>query len=227
MTGIFRGLRGPITIAGLIVAGTVACASAARTHAVTPANEPVTNAYSARAPQLFRVRMGTSQGVVIVTVHRDWAPIGADRFYYLVQHGLLDGERFFRVRANFIAQFGLNGDPAVIAAWKGRTIPDDSVRTSNLRGTLAYAMTGRNTRTTQIYFNLADNRRLDSQGFAPFGVVTSGMDAVDRLYSGYDESAGGGVRAGKQGLIESGGNDYLTRHFPKLDYIAHAVIMKP
>ena len=159
-------------------------------------------------------------------MHRDWAPRGADRFYYLVQHGILDGERFFRVRANFIAQFGLNGDPAVIAAWKHRTIPDDSVRTSNLRGTVAYAMTGPNTRTTQIYINLADNQRLDSQGFAPFAEITSGMDVADRLYSGYGENAGGGVRAGKQGLIEAGGNAYLTRAFPKLDYIERAVVVE-
>ncbi|HEY8311478.1 MAG TPA: peptidylprolyl isomerase [Gemmatimonadaceae bacterium] len=184
------------------------------------------DAYSARAPNHFLVRMETSQGPITLSVHRDWAPRGADRFYYLVQNGLLNGERFFRVRANFIAQFGLNGDPAVIAAWKTRAIPDDSVRTSNMRGTLAYAMTGPNTRTTQIYINLANNPQLDAQGFAPFAEITSGMDAADRLYSGYGESAGGGVRAAKQGLIEAGGNAYLTRAFPKLDYIVRAVVVR-
>jgi homoserine O-acetyltransferase len=170
--------------------------------------------------------METSQGPVVLSVHRDWAPIGADRFYYLVRNGFLDGERFFRVNANFIAQFGLNGDPAVIAAWKYRTMPDDSVRVSNLVGTVAYAMTGPNTRTTQIYFNLVDNPKLDAQGFAPFAKVTSGMDAILRLYSGYGENAGGGVRRGKQGLIEAGGNAYLTRTFPKLDYIKSAVVIE-
>ncbi len=185
------------------------------------------NAYTARAPEQFLVRLQTSQGPITLTVHRKWAPRGADRFYYLVQNGLLDGERFFRVRANFIAQFGLNGDPAVIAAWKGRTIPDDSVRVSNLRGTLAYAMTAPNTRTTQIYINLANNPKLDAQGFAPFAEITSGMDTAERLFSGYGESAGGGVRAGKQGLIEAGGNAYLTRAFPKLDYIERAVVAGP
>lgn len=184
-------------------------------------------ALDAHAPERFHVRLETSQGPVVLDVHRDWAPIGADRFYFLARNGILDGERFFRVRANFIAQFGLNGDPAVIAAWKGRVIPDDSVRVSNRRGTIAYAMTGPNTRTTQVYINLADNPQLDAQGFAPFAVVTSGMDAVARLYSGYAESAGGGVRGGKQGLIEAGGNAYLTRTFPKLDYIERAVVIEP
>lgn len=187
--------------------------------------QPENAALSARAPEGFRVRFETSQGPIVLTVHRDWAPIGADRFYYLARNGFFDGERFFRVRANYIAQFGLNGDPAVIAAWKHRTIPDDSVRVSNLRGTLAYAMTGPNTRTTQIYFNLAHNPQLDAQGFAPFAEVTSGIDVVLRLYSGYGESSGGGVRAGKQGLIEAGGNAYLTRAFPKLDYIKRAVVI--
>jgi cyclophilin family peptidyl-prolyl cis-trans isomerase len=189
--------------------------------------QPEPAALAVAAPERFQVRMETSQGPIVLTVHRDWAPLGADRFYYLARNGFFDGERFFRVNANFIAQFGLNGEPAVIAAWKHRNMPDDPVRTSNLRGTVAYAMTGPNSRTTQIYINLADNPKLDAQGFAPFAEVTSGMDAVQRLYSGYGETAGGGVRAGKQGLIEAGGNAYLMRAFPKLDYIERAVVITP
>ena len=210
-------------------AGFTACASprAMMPSGGAPLLRPDNAALSAHAPALFQVRFETTQGPIVITVHRDWAPIGADRFYYLARNGFFDGERFFRVRANFIAQFGLNGDPAVIAAWKDRTMSDDSVHVSNLRGTLAYAMTGPNTRTTQIYFNLVDNARLDSQGFAPFAIVTSGMDAVLRLYSGYGENAGGGVRAGKQGLIEAGGNAYLSRAFPKLDYIKRAIVIEP
>lgn len=212
----------------LAAAGFAACATSRATTAsgAAPLLRPDKSALSAPAPALFQVRFETTQGPIVITVHRDWAPIGADRFYYLVRNGFFDGEQFFRVRANFIAQFGLNGDPAVIAAWKNRTMLDDSVRVSNLRGTLAYAMTGPNTRTTQIYFNLVDNARLDSQGFAPFAIVTSGMDAVLRLYSGYGENAGGGVRAGKQGLIEAGGNAYLSRAFPKLDYIKRATVIE-
>lgn len=186
---------------------------------------PTPTALGVRAPDLFQVRLETSAGPVTLMVHRDWAPIGADRFYYLVRNAFFDGARFFRVHAGFVAQFGLNGDPAIIAAWKHRTIPDDPVRVSNRRGTLAYAMTGPNTRTTQIYVNLADNPRLDAQGFAPFAEVTSGMDVILRLYSGYGESSGGGLRAGKQAPIEAGGNAYLTREFPKLDYIERAVVV--
>ena len=178
-----------------------------------------------RAPESFFVKLETSKGSVLIDVHRDWAPRGADRFYSLVRQGFYDGQRFFRVRAGYIAQFGINGDPAVEKIWKIRVMPDDSVRASNVRGTLAYAMTGPNTRTTQIYFNLGDNLQLDAQGFAPFAKVSAGMDVVDKLDSGYDESAGGGMRAGKQGPVETGGNTYLAQNFPLLDYIIKATIV--
>jgi cyclophilin family peptidyl-prolyl cis-trans isomerase len=177
------------------------------------------------APATFRARFETSQGAFTVLAHRDWAPIGTDRFYALLRHGFFDGQRFFRVRAGFIAQFGLHGDPAVIAAWKPRTMPDEPRVVSNRRGTLAYAFTTANTRSTQIFINLADNARLDGEGFAPFAEIVDGVEVIDRLYAGYDESAGGGMRAGKQGHIEAEGNAHLTRDFPRLDHIIRARIV--
>ena len=102
---------------------------------------------------------------------------------------------------------------------------DDSVKRENRRGTISYAMTGPGTRTTQLFINLADNLRLDSQGFAPIGRVIRGMEVVDSLYAGYDESAGGGMRGGKQDSLFSGGNRYLDRHFPRLDRLIRAQIV--
>lgn len=176
----------------------------------------------ALAPDSFSVRFETSQGEFVVLVHRAWAPLGADRFHALVRHGFFDEQRFFRVRAGFIAQFGLHRDPPVIAAWKGRNMADDPPRTRNRRGTLAYAFITPGTRSTQIFVNLAENVALDSQGFAPFGEIVQGIDAIDRLYAGYDENAGGGMRGGRQGLIEAEGNVHLKRDFPRLDYIRRA-----
>jgi len=187
-----------------------------------PLLNPHHSRLNAHAPELFRVRFATSQGVFIVEVHRSWAPIGADRFYNLVAHGFFDNQRFFRVRQGAFAQFGIPGNPRVAQAWRSATIPDDPPRQSNVRGTIAYAFTTANTRTTQVFINLADNRQFDPQGFAPFGVVTSGMDVVDRLYSGYGETAGGGMRAGHQDALFAGGNAWLTRQFPRLDYIRWA-----
>ncbi|HET9211385.1 MAG TPA: peptidylprolyl isomerase [Thermoanaerobaculia bacterium] len=180
----------------------------------------------AQAPEVFQVRFETSQGPFVVEVHRGWAPHGADRFHALVAAGYFDDSRFFRVVPGFIAQFGVAGDPQVTAAWKDRTIPDDPVRRSNTRGTIAYAMTGPNTRATQLYVNLADNSRLDAQGFAPIGRVTSGMEVVDRLYSGYGEASGGGMRGGKQGEMLKGGNAWLDANFPKLDRLLRARLLE-
>jgi homoserine O-acetyltransferase len=178
-----------------------------------------------KTPEIFRVRFETSQGAFVVEVHREWAPQGADRFHALVASGYFDGSRFFRVVPGFIAQFGVAGDPKVMAAWKDRTIPDDPVRQSNTRGTIAYAMTGPNTRSTQLYVNLGDNTRLDAQGFAPIGRVTSGMEVVDRLYAGYGETSGGGMRGGKQGKLLAEGNAWLDANFPKLDHLLRARIV--
>jgi peptidyl-prolyl cis-trans isomerase A (cyclophilin A) len=177
---------------------------------------------NAHAPELFRVRFVTSQGDFVVEVHRSWAPIGADRFYNLAAHGFFDGQRFFRVRQGVFTQFGIPGNPRVAQAWRSATIPDDPPRQPNMRGTIAYAFTTANTRATQVFINLADNRQFDPQGFAPFGVVTSGMEVVDRLYSGYGETAGGGMRAGHQDALFASGNTWLMREFPRLDYIRRA-----
>jgi cyclophilin family peptidyl-prolyl cis-trans isomerase len=178
-----------------------------------------------KAPDVFRVKFETNKGDFVVEVHRGWAPRGTDRLYNLVRAGFFDDSRFFRVRGGFVAQFGIPGDPAVAAVWKSRTIPDDPVRQSNTRGTVSYAMTGPDARTTQLFINLGDNSRLDKEGFAPVGRVVEGMEVVDRLYAGYGEGAGGGMRGGQQGPIFEGGNAYLDRAFPLLDRLIHARVV--
>jgi len=185
---------------------------------------PADEFWSEPAPDQFRVRFETSEGDFVVEAHRVWAPLGTDRFYNLVRAGFFDDSRFYRVRAGYIAQFGIPGDPEVSTVWRDRAMPDDPVRETNVRGSIAYAMTGPNTRTTQLYINLVDNTHLDAQGFAPFGQVIEGMEAVDQLYAGYDEAAGGGMRGGRQGSIFEEGNAHLDREFPKLTRLERAVI---
>jgi cyclophilin family peptidyl-prolyl cis-trans isomerase len=176
------------------------------------------------APEVFQVKFQTSKGEFIIEAHRDWAPRGVDRFFSLVRVGFFDDSRFFRVRAGFIVQFGIASDPVVATRWKEKTIADDPVRESNTRGFVTYAMTGPGARTTQLFINLADNSRLDREGFAPIGRVIEGMEKVDQLYAGYGEEAGGGMRGGKQEKLFAEGNRYLDREFPKLDKILKAVI---
>ena len=185
---------------------------------------PADEFWNEPAPERFRVRFETTEGDFVVEAQREWAPLGADRLYNLVRAGFYDDSRFFRIRAGYIAQFGIAGDPVIAAVWRERAFDDDTVRETNTRGRIAYAMTGPDTRTTQLYINLVDNTHLDAQGFAPLGEVVEGMEVVDRLYAGYDEGAGGGMRGGKQGKIFSEGNAHLDREFPNLSKLEKAVI---
>lgn len=177
----------------------------------------------AQAPAKYRVKFVTTKGNFVVEVTRAWAPLGADRFYNLVKNGFFANASFFRVVQGFVVQFGMSADPAVSMAWQDAKIPDDPVAQSNLRGSLTFATSGRNTRTTQLFINLKDNTQLDRMGFSPFGKVVKGMEVVDRLYSGYGDARPGG-RGPDQSRINNEGKSYLDKEFPKLDSIKEAVI---
>src|SRR4051812_49202774 len=159
-------------------------------------------ALTEKATATFKAKFDTSKGVFVVQVNRDWAPNGADRFYNLVKNGFYDDTRFFRVISGFMVQFGINGDPRLSPAWRSARIPDDRVAQSNKRGMITFATSGPNSRTTQVFINFRDNAGLDSQGFAPFGQVISGMDVVDKLHAGYGEGAPGG-RGPEQGRVQA------------------------
>ena len=173
----------------------------------------------------FDVRLDTTKGAIVIAVHREWAPNGADRFHELVTSGYFDDSRFFRVVKGQWAQFGINRDPKIASAWRERTIPDDPRTQSNTRGRVAFAFALPNGRTTQVYISLRDNSYQDDQGFVPFGEVVEGMDVADALNSEYGETSGGGIRAGKQQALLDGGNAYLDREFPRLDRLLHARVM--
>jgi cyclophilin family peptidyl-prolyl cis-trans isomerase len=213
----------------LLAAANVACsatapvASAPRSVLLDPSHRE----WSKQAPPVSRIRFETSKGPFVVEVVRAWAPLGADRFYNLARLGFYDDTRFHRVNAGYIAQFGLSGDPAITAAWRGHELPDDPPRSRNDRGTFAFAQKGPNTRLTQIYINLADNTRNNVEPFSVFGTVSEGMDVVDRLYGGYGEESGSGMRQGRQGPIEQGGNVYLDAAFPLLDRILRVCVIAP
>ena len=168
------------------------------------------------APDLFKVKMDTSKGPVIIEVHREWAPIGADRFYELVKDGFFTEARFFRIVPNFVVQFGIAGDPKMTKKWDEK-ISDDPVTRTNRAGSVTFATAGPNTRTAQIFINLASNQSLDNQGFAPFGQVIEGMEAIQGLNKEYGEMP-------DQQLITMRGNAYLKEKFPKLDFIKTATV---
>jgi peptidyl-prolyl cis-trans isomerase A (cyclophilin A) len=190
-----------------------------------PLLDPKSPQMNKEAPAKYQAKFVTSKGDFTIEVVRAWAPHGADRFYNLVQNGFYDDVRFFRVLTGFMAQFGISGDPKIAAVWSDATIPDDPVKQSNKRGNVTFAKRpGPNTRTTQVFISFADNTFLDGQGFAPFAKVIAGMKVVDSLYAGYGDGPPGGGGP-EQGRVQSQGNAYLTRSFPKLDYVKTATIV--
>jgi peptidyl-prolyl cis-trans isomerase A (cyclophilin A) len=182
-------------------------------------------ALNEQAPPVYKAKFDTSKGTFVIEVHRDWAPIGADRFYNLVKNGFYDDDRFFRVIEGFMVQFGISGNPQVSAQWENANLKDDPVTQSNKPGFITFATRGPNSRTTQVFINYNDNQRLDAMGFAPFGQVVSGMEVVQALYSGYGEGAPRGAGP-SQPKMQAEGNSYLTSQFPKLDYTTKATITK-
>lgn len=186
---------------------------------------PIHHDDSAQAPAVYRARFATSQGPFTISIIRDWAPRGADRFYLLIKRGFYDDARFFRVVPGFVIQWGIHQDPSVHIQWKGAEIVDDPpVGQSNLKGTVTFATGGPDTRTTQVFINLADNQRLDARGFTPFGKVTEGMEIVEKLYAGYGDAPPKG-QGPAQEMITAQGNAYLAKDFPKLDYIHRVEIL--
>lgn len=172
------------------------------------------------APNVFRARFDTSKGAFVIEVHREWAPLAADRFYNLVRNGFYDGTRFFRVRTGFMAQFGLNGDPNIQAAWQRASLRDEPPMKSNTRGYVSFTKENLpNTRFTQIFINYGDNSYLDGQGFAPFGQVVTGMEVVDKLVSPPRDNEP------DQRRILREGNGYLQKEFPQLDFVKKAMLV--
>ena len=187
-----------------------------RVVAIAPESMPAT------APAEFTVAFESTNGTFAVECRRDWAPNGIDRFYELVKTGYFTDMRIFRVVEGFVAQFGISGDSALSQKWLSSNIPDDPVTQSNLQGTLTFAAAGTpNTRSAQLFVNLADNTRLDGMGFAPIGKVVYGMETVLGLYSGYGEEL-----TQLQGRIAEEGYSFLDASYPKLDSIKRAIFVE-
>jgi peptidyl-prolyl cis-trans isomerase A (cyclophilin A) len=214
---------GPLTlmVAGILLAAPAPSGQAGRALLTNPdARE-----FAQRAPPVCVVRLETSKGMIDIEVTREWSPRGADRFVALARHGYYDEARFFRITAGRWAQFGINGDPSIAKAWRTRTIPDDPFVQSNVRGTVAFAFAVPHGRTTQVFINLTDNSPThDKEPFTPFGRVVAGLEVADALNGEHGEGPGG-IRAGKQDAFFEGGNTWLLRQFPRLDFIRRASIL--
>jgi len=215
-----RIVRAIATITVVVTLGVVTAFT--RGQQVPPPGRDLTNpaAFAETAPATYKTRFDTSEGVFTIVVTRAWAPNAADRFYNLVKAGFYNECRFFRVVRDFVAQFGVNGDPAVQAAWNKARIPADRAKMTNTRGRIAFAQaTGSAGQTTEVFINFGDNsKKLDAQGFAPFGQVTTGMVMVDRMFNQYGEGP-------DPKKLLAGGNEFLLKSLPALDYIKTATLV--
>ena len=194
-------LAGVLTMLGAV--------AAAQTKPAGPPNE--------KAPETFKVRFATTKGDFVVVTHRSWSPFGADRFYNLVKSGFYDGSVIYRVIPGFAAQFGIHANPAVQAKWEKTPIKDDLVKQTNSLGHVSFAASGPDSRTTQVFINLKDNKQLDRQGFSPFGDVVQGIGVAGVVYSGYSDRP-------DQAKVLKLGAAYLKANFPRLDSIKKATI---
>ena len=186
--------------------------------------DPTRSFWSMRAPATFTADIETSRGTITIELTRAWAPHGVDRFYNLTRAGYFDDSRFFRVLFGFVAQFGIAGDPDVANLWGRRTIPADSVREHNARGTLSYAQFKPSDRTTNVFINLRDNPNLDTLKFAPIGRVIQGMEVADSLFANYGELPISDPPLGNPKRLYAESNRYLDEKYPKLDRIVKITI---
>ncbi len=174
-------------------------------------------------PDVYRVKLDTTKGDILIEVHKEWAPRAAERFYELVSAGYYNGSKFHRVLRGFIAQFGIHPDPKQGALWRDLKFPDEPVKLKNTKGTISFAHNGPHTRGVQVFLNLKNNPELDKT-FPAFGKIVEGMDVAEKITFLYGELAPKG--AGPDGIqAELQGKAYLEKNFPRLDTLNKATIV--
>ncbi|HEY0713450.1 MAG TPA: peptidylprolyl isomerase [Polyangia bacterium] len=201
-----------------------------KTEALRPLPPPpkgllAPNKLPKKAPKKYKVEFKTTRGTFVLDVTRARAPYSADRFFGLVKSRYFDGVRFFDITPGQQIDFGVHGHPAVNRVWANARMLDDIPHWSNRRGLVSFSSVGPMTRTTRLTIHMADNQRLDDKGYVPFAYVSSGMQVLANLYSGYGPSRleGKGPRLDR---VMSEGNPYLAKEFPKLDYIKSAAVIR-
>jgi peptidyl-prolyl cis-trans isomerase A (cyclophilin A) len=186
----------------------------------------------ATAPKTFDAKFETTKGDFTITVHRDWAPHAADRFYNMIQVGYFESDiAIFRAVDGFMFQFGIHGDPAVNSAWSNSTMPDDPPKgIQNIPGTLSFAQTGSpNSRSVQMFCNLGINTPLDQtqpgggSPFVPFAEVKQGGSVLNKINTEYGENS---PRDNVQGKFKKQGNEYILDRFKNIDLIKSVTILE-
>jgi peptidylprolyl isomerase len=155
---------------------------------------------TAQATGLEITVTGEANGVVVVDLFEDVAPLHVERITMLAQTGQYDGVVFHRVIEGFMAQtgdvqFGVEGAGGTPGTG-GSTEPDLPAEFSDLdyeRGVIGMARTQNpNSANSQFFIMFAPATHLNGQ-YTVVGQVTSGMETVDQIKRG---TGGGGAVSG-------------------------------
>lgn len=199
---------------GLLLAG---CSPAPKEKAAEPLPPPVEEAKPEPAPEVYRAKFTSTKGDFVIEVTRKWAPLAADRFYALLKDSYYPGSPVYRVQPGFVVQWGISNSTRKSAKWNQEYLEDEPRTQSNTRGMVAFATSGPGSRTMQVFVNMGNNTPLNAQGFAPFGRVVSGMEALAKMTS-YGDNV-------DQGRLMREGGTYVEMFFPKMDRIEKAELL--
>ena len=182
---------------------------------------------SEKAPEYFTAKFETTQGDFEIEAKRSWSPEAVDRLYQLLKNGFYQDIAIYRVVPNFVAQFGIHNDKTVNDFWNKHPLNDEPVIEHNNAMTISFARAGKKSRGTQLFINLRNNNNLNKlvvggvKGYPVVAKITSGENTVKKFYNGYANKP-----SQRQDSINTYGNVFLKRNFPKIDYILKAYLTK-
>lgn len=170
-----------------------------------------------------------------IDVFPEWSPRGAARFLELVRRGFFDGVALTRVVPRFLTQFGVGTTPEDRALYSspGSAIEDDAPSSRAppfAPGMLAYAGSGPNSRTSEMFFVMPDAPAHQLKAFGtnpwetPFGRVSDAASlAVVGSFFSYGDMPPWG-KGPDPNRLNAEGYGYLAAEFPRLDYLAQCRI---
>lgn len=195
--------------------------------ALLQAQVPDVSILQLRSPETFRASFKTTKGEFIIEAYRKWSPAGVDRLYQLIATGFYNNSILFRVEPKYVTQFGIGGNEQLNRFWDPKKLPDEPILQANRKSFIAFARDGRNNRCTQLFINMVDNHKLDTiiragvKGFTPIARIIKGMGVMTLFNARY------GKRPGMiQDSLYKYGNRYFEKHFPGLDKIISANIIR-
>jgi cyclophilin family peptidyl-prolyl cis-trans isomerase len=160
---------------------------AAATERAKVAPEMAKRAAEAKADDLPRVKLTTSQGAIVVELFENEAPNTVANFIALVEKGFYAGTPFHRVIPGFMAQ---GGDPTGTGtSGPGYAIAcecDAPGARKHFLGTLSMAHAGKDTGGSQFFLTFRPTEHLDGK-HTVFGRVIEGFDVLPLLMRTQDE----------------------------------------